>query len=59
MESTIAKGPGSNTIVQEYAFHLDTKVDTWDWGPHKANDLGFPGQGEAVGAPEQPHRHPP
>ena len=55
----LQKWPGSKAFVHYHALQLDREVLTWDWGSHKADDLGFPGQGEAVGAPEQPHRHPP
>ena len=55
----LQKWPRSKAIVHYHALELDTEVLTWDWGSHKADDLGFPGQGEAIGAPEQPHRHPP
>jgi hypothetical protein len=33
-----------------------TPALAWNGRPHESDDLVLPGQGQAIGAPEQPHR---
>ena len=48
-------GSKQEILVRVYNEALETAL-AWNGRPHESDDLVFPGQRQAIGAPEQPHR---